>query len=240
MYRKNKILSEIAEKRLGAVREFTDLGSGYRIALRDLEIRGAGNLLGKTQHGHMEAVGYDLYCKMLGEAVGRLKGEEVYDDFSTVINLDIDAYIPQEYIFNEEQKLDMYKRIASVETESDLGDMKDELLDRFGKIPLSAENLLRVAYMRRLGHNLYMTEIKGGKGTITFSFKADALVDPNKIPEVLAKHKKRLSFSANGRVPTFTYLYTPETLVEKEEQNLMALTEMLLADMQIMKIEQSR
>ena len=239
MYRKNKILTEIAEKRLGAVREFTDLGSGYRIALRDLEIRGAGNLLGKTQHGHMEAVGYDLYCKMLGEAVGRLKGEEVYDDFSTVINLDIDAYIPQEYIFNEEQKLDMYKRIASIETESDLGDMKDELLDRFGKIPLSAENLLRVAYMRRLGHNIYMTEIKGGKGTITFSFKADALVDPNKIPEILAKHKRRLSFSANGKVPMFTYLYTPETLVEKEEQNLMALTETLLADMQIMKVEQN-
>ena len=239
MYRKNKILSEIAEKRLGAVREFTDLGSGYRIALRDLEIRGAGNLLGKTQHGHMEAVGYDLYCKMLGEAVGRLKGEEVYDDFSTVINLDIDAYIPQEYIFNEEQKLDMYKRIASIETEQDLGDMKDELLDRFGKIPLSAENLLRVAYMRRLGHNIYMTEIKGGKGTITFSFKADALVDPGKIPEILAKHKRHLSFSANGKVPMFTYLYTPETLVEKEEQNLMALTETLLADMQIMKVEQN-
>ena len=100
MYRKNKILTEIAEKRLGAVREFTDLGSGYRIALRDLEIRGAGNLLGKRQHGHMEAVGYDLYCKMLGEAVGRLKGDEVNEDFSTVVNLDIDAFIPKEYIFN--------------------------------------------------------------------------------------------------------------------------------------------
>ena len=92
--------------------------------------------------------------------------------------------------------------------------------------------------MRRLGHNIYMTEIKGGKGEITFSFKADAKVDPNKIPEILAKHKRHLSFSANGKVPAFTYLYTPETLVEKEEQNLMALTEMLLADMQIMKVEQ--
>ena len=184
-------------------------------------------------------VGYvPTTSKMLGEAVGRLKGEEVYDDFSTVINLDIDAYIPQEYIFNEEQKLDMYKRIASVETQADLGDMKDELLDRFGKIPLSAENLLRVAYMRRLGHNIYMTEIKGGKGEITFSFKADAKVDPNRIPKILAKHKRHLSFSANGRVPTFTYLYTPETLVEKEEQNLMALTEMLLDDMQVMKLDQ--
>ncbi len=238
MYRKNKILSEVAEKRLGAVREFTDLGSGYRIALRDLEIRGAGNLLGKTQHGHMEAVGYDLYCKMLGEAVGRLKGEEITYDFSTVINLDIDAFIPREYIFNEEQKLDMYKRIASIETENDMGEMRDELLDRFGKVPRSAENLLRVAYMRRLGHDIYLTEVKGGKGSIVFSFRADAKVDPAKIPEVIAKHGKHLSFSANGKVPAFTYTYTPENLVEKEEQNLMDLTMQLLLDMQVMKLDE--
>ncbi len=239
MYRQNKVLSEIAEKRLGAVREFTDLGSGYRIALRDLEIRGAGNLLGKNQHGHMEAVGYDLYCKMLGEAVGRLKGEERDEDFSTVVNLDIDAFIPAEYIFNEEQKLDMYKRIASIENENDLGDMRDELLDRFGKLPRSAENLLRVAYMRRLGHQIYLTEIKGGKGTITFSFKADAAVDPSGIPGILAKHKKHLSFSAGGRVPVFTYIYQVETLAEKEERQLMDLTEKLLMDMQILREDKS-
>ncbi len=237
MYRPNKILSEVAEKRLGAVREFTDLGSGYRIALRDLEIRGAGNLLGKTQHGHMEAVGYDLYCKMLGEAVGRLKGEEIITDFSTVINLDIDAFLPKEYIINEEQKLDMYKRIASIESENDMGEMKDELLDRFGKVPRSAENLLRVAYMRCLGHNVFLTEIKGGKGTITFSFKADANVDPNRIPEVIAKHKKHLSFTASGKVPVFRYTYECETLAEKEEQNLMNITERLLLDMQILRAE---
>ncbi len=237
MYRQNKILSEVAEKRLGAVREFTDLGSGYRIALRDLEIRGAGNLLGKTQHGHMEAVGYDLYCKMLGEAVGRLKGEEIVTNFSTVINLDIDAFLPREYIINEEQKLDMYKRIASIENEDDMGEMRDELLDRFGKVPRSAENLLRVAYMRRLGHNVYLTEIKGGKGNIVFSFKADAKVDPSKIPEVVAKHKKHLSFSATGKVPVFRYTYECETLAEKEEQNLMELTERLLLDMQVMRTE---
>ena len=236
MYRKNKILTEIAEKRLGAVREFTDLGSGYRIALRDLEIRGAGNLLGKRQHGHMEAVGYDLYCKMLGEAVGRLKGDEVNEDFSTVVNLDIDAFIPKEYIFNEEQKLDMYKRIASIENENDMGEMRDELLDRFGKVPLSAENLLQAAMLRKLGHNIYLTEIKGGKGTITFSFKADAKVDPNAIPGILAKHKRHLSFSANGKVPAFTYTYECETLAEKEEQQLLSLTRMLLDDMQAMCI----
>ncbi len=240
MYRKNKILSEVAEKRLGAVREFTDLGSGYRIALRDLEIRGAGNILGKSQHGHLEAVGYDLYCKMLGEAVGRLKGEESPEEFTTVVNLDIDAYIPREYIFNEEQKLDMYKRIASIENENDLGEMKDELLDRFGKIPQCAENLLKVALMRRLGHRIYLTEIRGGRGEITFSFKADAKVDPLKIPEILRKHKKNLSVSANGKVPAFKYTYECETLVEKEEQNLIALTLGLLADMQVMVEAESK
>ena len=236
MYKKDKVLSEIAEKRLGAIREFTNLGSGYRIALRDLEIRGAGNLLGKSQHGHMEAVGYDLYCKMLGEAVGRLKGEEAADDFSTIINLDIDAFIPREYIFNEEQKLDMYKRIASIENEADLSDMRDELLDRFGKVPLSAENLLKVALMRKLAHAVYLTEVRGGKGEIVFSFKADAKVDPSKIPEVLNRHKKHLSFSAGGRVPVFTYVYTCETLEEKEEQNLIRLTETLLEDMQVLRL----
>ena len=131
----------------------------------------------------------------------------------------------------------MYKRIASIENENDMGDMRDELLDRFGKVPTSAENLLRVALMRRLGHNVYMTEIKGGKGTIVFSFKPDAKVDPARIPEILAKHKKHLSFSANGKVPAFTYNYECETLAEKEEQRLIELTEMLLRDMQIMKAE---
>ncbi len=236
MYKKDKLLSEVAEKRLGAIREFTNLGSGYRIALRDLEIRGAGNLLGKSQHGHMEAVGYDLYCKMLGEAVGRLKGDEVCEDFSTIINLDIDAFIPREYIFNEEQKLDMYKRIASIENKNDLGDMRDELLDRFGKVPRSAENLLRVAYMRKLAHAIYLTEVKGGKGEITFSFKTDAKVDPAGVPKILDKHKKHMSFSAGGRVPVFTYIYTCETLEEKEEQNLIEITEALLEDMQVMKL----
>jgi transcription-repair coupling factor (superfamily II helicase) len=131
----------------------------------------------------------------------------------------------------------MYKRIASIENENDMGDMRDELLDRFGKLPLSAENLLKVAYMRRLGHNVYLTEIKGGKGEVTFSFKADAKVNPSVIPEILAKHKKHLSFSANGRVPAFSYRYTPESLVEKEEQNLITLTLGLLEDMQIMRAE---
>ena len=107
----------VAEKRLGAIKEFTELGSGFKIAMRDLEIRGAGNLLGEQQHGHMEAVGYDLYCKMLNEAVKREKGLDVdEDEFQTTVDMDIDAYIPSTYIRSESQKLDIYKRIAGIET----------------------------------------------------------------------------------------------------------------------------
>ena len=138
MYKKDKVLSEIAEKRLSAIREFTDLGSGFRIAMKDLEIRGAGNMLGEEQHGHMEAVGYDLYCKMLNEAVLELKGEGTIEDYETVVDIDVDAYIPATYIRSENQKLDIYKRIAAIETEEDLADMTDELIDRFGDIPKPA------------------------------------------------------------------------------------------------------
>src|SRR5699024_5245665 len=134
LYRRDKLLKEVAEKRLSAIREFTDLGSGIKIAMRDLEIRGAGNLLGEAQSGHMEAVGYDLYCKMLNEAVLQLKGREEKEIFQTTIDLNINNYIPNSYIRNENQKLDIYKRISAIENEEDMDDMTEELIDRFGDI----------------------------------------------------------------------------------------------------------
>ena len=134
MYQRNKILKEEAEKRLQAIREYTDLGSGIKIAMRDLEIRGAGNLLGSEQHGHMEAVGYDLYCKMLNMAVKKEKGElEMEETFETTVDIPISAYIPDSYIRNEEDRMEIYKRIAAVETEEESMDMIDELIDRFGE-----------------------------------------------------------------------------------------------------------
>ncbi len=238
MYKKDKILTEVAEKRLEAIREFTDLGSGFRIAMRDLEIRGAGNLLGKTQHGHMEAIGYDLYCKMLNEEVTRLKGGTIPEDFSTVINIDADAFIPQEYIFNEEQKLDMYKRIACIANEKEKDAMKDDLIDRFGSIPREAENLLRIALIRDKAHRLDMVEVRGREGQISFLFRKDARINPTAIPGLVASHNKRLTFQAYG-TPSFVYRYDRETLVEKEEEQLMDLTEQLLDEMQILRLEEA-
>ena len=132
MYRRNKMLKEVAEKRLSAIREFSDLGSGFKIAMKDLEIRGAGNLLGEQQHGHMEAVGYDLYCKMLNEAVKSAKGETVEESFDTSIDIELDAYIPNGYIAIEYQKRDIYTRIAALDNEEEKDELLDELIDPFG------------------------------------------------------------------------------------------------------------
>lgn len=236
MYRRDKILKEVAEKRLEAIREFTDLGSGFKIAMRDLEIRGAGNLLGVQQHGHMEAVGYDLYCKMLNEAVQTLKGVRTVEDFTTLIDLDVDAFIPAAYIMNEVQKLDIYKRIAGIENLRERDDMKDELLDRFGEIPKSVDNLLRIALIRVGAHRLYMTEVKGKNGRITFTFRPDAAVNPQRIPELLEKFGRDLAFTAYG-TPFFTYKYKKTGLVETDAELLLGRTEELLEAMNALLVQ---
>ena len=233
MYRRDKMLKEVAEKRLEAIREFTELGSGFKIAMRDLEIRGAGNLLGVRQHGHMEAVGYDMYCKMLNEEVQKLKGGRVIEDFSTLVDLDVDAFIPPAYIVNEVQKLDIYKRIAAIENVRERDDMKDELLDRFGEIPKSVDNLLRIALIRVAAHKLYLTEIKGKNERIVFTFRPDAAVNPQKIPEILGLYGKDLGFTAYG-IPSFTYKYKKTGLVETDAELLMDKTEELLDKMRPM------
>ena len=230
MYKRDKMLKEEAEKRLAAIKEFTELGSGFKIAMRDLEIRGAGNLLGKAQHGHMEAVGYDLYCKMLNEAVKNLKGIPVAEDFATVVDLDVDAFISPEYIVNETQKLDIYKRIAGIENEKERDDMKDELLDRFGSIPKSVDNLLRISLIRVKAHALYITEIKGKNERILFTFRQDAPIDPARIPAFLNSHKDRLFFTSYGS-PFFTWKYEKTGLAEKDAQILLSDTENLLCEM---------
>lgn len=231
MYRRDKILREVAEKRLTAIREFTDLGSGFKIAMRDLEIRGAGNLLGKQQHGHMAAVGYDLYCKMLNEAVRRLKGEETEESFNTSVELDVDAYIPPSYIMNEYQKLDIYKRVAGIETQAECEDMKEELLDRFGEIPKSVDNLLRVALIRMQAHRLYITEVKGKNEVLKLTMKQDAKIKVEGIGELIRYSQAGLRFHAKG-TPCFETRYKKGGMVERDEENLLMLTESVLEEME--------
>lgn len=216
MYKRDKMLKEVAEKRLAAIKEFTELGSGFRISMRDLEIRGAGNLLGARQHGHMEAVGYDLYCKMLNEAVKRLKGEPVkHDDYETSVDIKVDAFIPVGYIKNEFQKLDIYKRIAEIETEEEKSDMIDELVDRFGEPPKSVMNLLMIALLKARAHNAYITDITSKGNKLRFTMYKEADIYPEKIPALIASMGRRLRF-VPGAAPYFEYV--PEgNLLEQAE-----------------------
>lgn len=210
MYRRDKQLKEIAEKRLAAIREFTELGSGIKIAMRDLEIRGAGNLLGAEQSGHMEAVGYDLYCKMLNQAVKSLKlGEENSEYFETSIDLDMDAFIPSSYIKNELQKLDMYKRIATVETEALKMDLEEELTDRYGDLPLPVENLLEIALTKAMGHDVYVNSITQKGRVVKLDFYEKARLDIAGFPALLEHFGGSLKL-ITGRVPKLEYTLQPE------------------------------
>ena len=220
LYRRDKMLKEIAEKRLAAIREFTDLGSGFKIAMRDLEIRGAGNLLGAEQHGHMEAVGYDLYCKMLNEAVKLLKGEIEEESFHTSIDLDVDAFIPESYIPNEYQKLDIYKRIAAIETEEEMEDMTEELIDRFGDIPKKVDTLLQIAYLKTLAHSAYVTSIEQKGNRYIFTMYERARVLPQKIPELLERYKGELALKTDLEQPYFVY---EKKRIQKNVKNLNAI-----------------
>lgn len=235
MYKKDKLLKEVAEKRLQAIREFTELGSGFKIAMRDLEIRGAGNLLGRRQHGHMEAVGYDLYCKMLNEAVKHLKGEEEKADFPTTVDLDVDAYIPPSYIMNEVQKLDIYKRIAGIEDEAECEDMREELMDRFGESPKSVENLLRIALIRRQAHTLYLSEVQGKNEILTFTFMENAPIRVEKLPDLLQYYRGKMTFYPKG-APYLRYRYKKCGLAEKDGEMLLKLTEEILNHMKILQV----
>lgn len=231
MYKRDKMLKEVAEKRLAAIKEFTELGSGFKISMRDLEIRGAGNLLGARQHGHMEAVGYDLYCKMLNEAVKRLKGEKVEnDEFETNIDLKMDAFIPADYIPNEFQKLDVYKRIAEIETEPERDDMVDELIDRFGEPPQSVCNLLEIALLKAKAHDAYITAIVEKANQIRITMFPQAKVATAKIPDLLAVYQGKLRFVPET-TPYFVYQ-------QKEEPLLRQLSE-LVNEMQKIKEEEN-
>ena len=217
MYKRDKMLKEVAEKRLAAIKEFTDLGSGFKIAMRDLEIRGAGNLLGQEQHGHMAAVGYDLYCKMLGEAVKKEKGGMVEEHFDTTIDLDIDAYLPETYVVSEEQRLDLYKRIALIDSEEGRDEMLDELIDRFGEPSRSVQNLLFIAMLRMEAHKAFVTDIVQRPEEIVFTLFERAAIDASGIPAVIEKNKPYVTFTADAKHPAFHYFYKKNSRIKPKD-----------------------
>jgi transcription-repair coupling factor (superfamily II helicase) len=224
MYRKDRVLSEEAEKRLKAIREFTEFGAGVKIAMRDLEIRGAGNVLGAEQHGQMQAVGYDLYCKLLSKAVRLLNGrEEEKPEFSTNIECDIDAYIPPEYIPNETQKLDIYKRIAEIRTEEEYRDIQDELIDRYGDIPKEVIALLDVVMLKDLAGRAFITDLSIRGGTINMAMHPRADIRVEAIPKLIEAERGKLKF-VRGQNPRFVYqddkagYHGPEYMMKKASE----------------------
>ena len=230
MYRKDKMLKEVAEKRLGAIREFTELGSGFKIAMRDLEIRGAGNLLGEQQHGHMQAVGYDLYCKMLNEAVKEEKGTALPEDsFETMVDMERDAYIPDTYIRNESQKLDIYKRIAGIESREECEDMQDELLDRFGDLPRPVQNLLAVADLKVKAHHVYVKELVERPDEIRLVLYEKARLNPASFPAFIESFGGRMKF-VTGEKPALYYRRKKNS--RGEETDAMKLLGEILENMQ--------
>ena len=200
-YKRDKVLSEIAEKRLRAIREFTEFGSGFKIAMRDLQIRGAGNILGAEQHGHMESVGYDMYLKLLDETVIELKGEAVTNRAAdTTVELLTGAYIDSSYIKDEEQRIDMYRTIVTIETQEDILDIKDELIDRYGDIPMETNQLIEIAYIKNLASYLGFSSVKQKEEVVLLNFAEQGGLPLETIGELMSRWKGKLLFSA-GKQP---------------------------------------
>ena len=221
-YKKDKVLSEIAEKRLQTIKEFTEFGSGFKIAMRDLEIRGAGNLLGPEQHGHIESVGYDMYCRLLDEAVRELKGElPVEKEMDVTIDLNINAYIDDEYISKEIQKIEMYKKIASIQDEQDVIDIKDELLDRYGDLPKQVENLISIAYIKALAGESGVSTITEKEGAVIFQLRNEKSIKMEVIGKLAGKYRRQILFNA-GTNPYIMYK-TVENSGEKLLENIKIL-----------------
>jgi len=227
-YRKDKILTEIASKRLKAIKEFTEFGSGFKIAMRDLEIRGSGNVLGHQQHGHMMAIGYDLYVKYLEQAVKKLSGEELeYNEIEMTVELNVDGFIPGYYIANEETKIEMYKRIASIENEEDVLDVNEELIDRFGDIPRQAGNLIKIAFIKSLCKQIGIKDLLQSGKMLQIEFTS-AIKMTDKIMDYLMKNQsKKIRFDMSSKDPKMKYVLT----AEKKQKEILKEVTALLSEM---------
>ncbi len=195
-YRKDRMLGEMAEKRLAAIRDFTDLGSGFKIALRDLEIRGAGNLLGPEQHGHIAAIGFDLYCKLLEEAIKERRGEKRPDTPDPTIEVEIDAYIDEGYISDPAQKVEIYKKIAAVSSLSEADEVEEEIEDRFGDLPEAVRNLLEISRLKVLAKQLGIETITSERGEIVARFLPGLSLDAERIASLLVNSRAQVRYQS--------------------------------------------
>lgn len=197
-------MHEIAEKRLKALKDFTELGSGFKIAMRDLEIRGAGNMMGSAQHGHMASVGYDLYCRMLEDTIKLIKGEIDQEPVETTVDIKVDAFISENYIEDETQKIEVYKKIAAIENQEDYDDIKSELQDRYSKIPPEIFNLMDIAYIKSKAKELGVEEVKEKGDKISFVFQSRERTKLNIYRALLDNYRDRIYINL-GDKPTFVY-----------------------------------
>ncbi len=223
-YRRDKVLNEDAQKRLKAIKEFTEFGSGFKIAMRDLEIRGTGNVIGPQQSGHMESVGYEMYCKLLAETVSEMKGIEVQEETDTSVDFPVSAFIPEKYIKAHSQRLVAYKKIAAIESEEELSDVYDELLDRYGDVPDVVNNLMTISLIRKCASKKKFTDVKGSKNGLVLMFEPDNAPDLSefvnsnelKTGKAVIKTGKKPKIIYNfGNVKSSEYLSTVKEFIEK-------------------------
>lgn len=201
-YRKDKMLSEVADKRLKAIKEFTEFGSGFKIAMRDLEIRGAGSLVGEIQHGHLEEVGYDTYCRILDEVLKEEQGLEIEQDIECQIDLNVTSFIPDSYIKDQNQKIEIYQDIALCKTEEDIQNVVDEIIDRFGEMPSEIENLLEITRIKNMAKQKHLTKIQSRRDSVLFTYENNNFGE-NELTDFIKKYGNRIKFSS-GIKPMIT------------------------------------
>lgn len=214
LYQKDKVLTELSEKRLKTIKEFTEFGSGFKIAMRDLEIRGAGNLLGREQHGQMASIGYDLYVKFLDSAIKKLKGYKEEKDIETNVDLNISGYIREDYI-KESQKIEIYKKISLIENEEQKSELIDELIDIYGDIPKEVNNLIEISLIKNLANKKKFSQIKQIKNKIFFTFKDEKDISDNFIEWLVKNYSSKIEFKTSKQ-PQFAY-----KLESKKEKDIL-------------------
>ena len=223
-YKRDKMLSEVADKRLKAIKEFTEFGSGFKIAMRDLEIRGAGSMLGEMQHGHMEQVGYDTYCKLLDEVIKEMQGIEVVEEQDVQIDLAVSSYIPDNFIENSSQKIEIYQNIALCRTEEELQNVIDEVIDRYGRLPKELENLIDIARIKQLARKANILKISQRENGIVFYFVKEK-IKPEMVNALITKYPMLVKFS-NAVEPYVTLrIKENENIIEKAKEFLNTVIE---------------